>query len=145
LLKIAAKRRRNYILDQTNIYSKARKEKMSNFSGFKRKALVIVQTEEDAKFRAEKKLQEEGKDVSDDSAVLLKKSNFKIPSVDDTFSEVEFSDLALEEALKVIEKYSTELKAARYCQLLHKRKCQNQTYMELIVRAVVVLESFWDI
>ena len=38
--------------------------------------------------------------------------NFKIPSVDDTFTEVEFPELSLEEALKVTEKYSTEAKTA---------------------------------
>jgi heterogeneous nuclear ribonucleoprotein U-like protein 1 len=41
------------------------------------------------------------------------KANFQIPSVDSTFSEVEFPELALEEALKVIKKYSTEAKAAK--------------------------------
>ncbi|KAI9565446.1 hypothetical protein GHT06_009238 [Daphnia sinensis] len=113
LLEIAAKRRRNYILDQTNVYPTAQKRKMSYFSGFKRKAVVIVPTEEEAKVRVEKRIQEEGKDVPD-SAVMEMKANFKIPSVDDTFSEVEFPELALEEALKVIEKYSTEAKAAGY-------------------------------
>jgi hypothetical protein len=75
---------------------------MANFSaGFKRKAVVIVPTEEDAKVREEKKIQEEGKDVLD-SIVLQMKADFQIPSVDGTFSEVEFPELALEEALKVI-------------------------------------------
>lgn len=125
LLEIAAKRRRNYILDQTNVYPTAQKRKMSYFSGFKRKAVVIVPTEEEAKVRVEKRIQEEGKDVPD-SAVMEMKANFKIPSVDDTFSEVEFPELALEEALKVIEKYSTEAKAAGYGQPSPKRQRQNQ-------------------
>jgi heterogeneous nuclear ribonucleoprotein U-like protein 1 len=96
----------------TNIYLVALKKKMSNFSAFIRKAAVIVPTEEDAKVRAEKKIQEEGKDVHD-SIALEMKANFQIPSVDSTFSEVEFPELALEEALKVIKKYSTEAKAAK--------------------------------
>ena len=98
---------------------------MSYFSGFKRKAVVIVPTEEDAKVRVEKRIQEEGKDVPD-SAVMEMKANFKIPSVDDTFSEVEFPELVMEEALKVIEKYSTEAKAAGYGQPSPKRQRQNQ-------------------
>ncbi|EFX82953.1 hypothetical protein DAPPUDRAFT_30537, partial [Daphnia pulex] len=111
LLKIAAKRRRNYILDHTNIFLAALKNKMKMFSGFKRKAVVIVPTEENAKFREGKKIQEEGKDVLD-SVILHMKANFQIPSVDKTFSEVEFPELALEEARKVIKKYSIEANAA---------------------------------
>lgn len=125
LLDIAAKRRRNYILDQTNVYPTAQKRKMSYFNGFKRKAVVIVPSEEEAKVRVEKRITEEGKDVPD-AAVMEMKANFKIPSVDDTFSEVEFPELALEEALKVIEKYSTEAKAAGYGQPSPKRQRQNQ-------------------
>jgi hypothetical protein len=85
---------------------------MNNFSGFKRKAVVIVPTEDDAKFREKKKIQEEGKDEPD-SIVLQMKIDFKFPSVDKTFSEVEFPELEKEEALKVIKKYSTEAKAAQ--------------------------------
>jgi len=125
LLEIAAKRRRNYILDQTNVYPTAQKRKMSMFGGFQRKAVVIVPTEEEAKERTEKRIKEEGKDVPD-TAVMEMKANFKIPSVDDTFSEVEFPELALEEALKVIEKYSTEAKAAGYGQPPSKRPRQQQ-------------------
>ena len=125
LLEIAAKRRRNYILDQTNVYPTAQKRKMSYFSGFKRKAVVIVPSEEEAKVRVEKRIQEEGKDVPD-SAVMEMKANFKIPSVDDTFTEVEFPELSLEEALKVTEKYSTEAKAAGYGQPSPKRQRQQQ-------------------
>ena len=62
---------------------------MAFFNGFQRKAVVIVPTDEEAKVRTEKRIREEGKDVPD-SAVMEMKANFKIPSVDDTFSEVEF-------------------------------------------------------
>ena len=115
LLEVAAKRRRNYILDQTNVYPTAQKRKMAFFNGFQRKAVVIVPTDEEAKVRNEKRIKEEGKDVPD-SAVMEMKANFKIPAVDDTFTEVEFPELQLEEALKVIEKYSTDAKAAGYGQ-----------------------------
>ena len=88
---------------------------MAFFNGFQRKAVVIVPTDEEAKVRNEKRIKEEGKDVPD-SAVMEMKANFKIPAVDDTFTEVEFPELQLEEALKVIEKYSTDAKAAGYGQ-----------------------------
>ncbi|XP_046446936.1 heterogeneous nuclear ribonucleoprotein U-like protein 1 [Daphnia pulex] len=124
LIRIAARRRRNYILDLTNIYLVALKKKMNNFSGFKRKAVVIVPTEEEAKVRENKKIQEEGRDEPD-SVVLQMKADFKIPSVDKTFSEVEFPELEKEEALKVIAKYCTEAKATKYGLLLPKVEQQN--------------------
>ena len=124
LLEVAAKRRRNYILDQTNVYPTAQKRKMSFFVGFQRKAVVIVPTDEDFKVRVEKRIKEEGKDVPD-SAVMEMKANFKLPSVDDTFLEVDFPELSREEALKVIEKYSTEAKAAGFGQPPSKRPRHN--------------------
>lgn len=124
LLDIAAKRRRNYILDQTNVYATAQKRKMAYFNGFKRKAIVIVPNEEEAKTRWEKRIEEEGKDIPD-SAVMEMKANFKVPSADDIFSEVEFPELPREEALKVIEKYSAEAKAAGYGQPSPKRQRQS--------------------
>jgi hypothetical protein len=98
---------------------------MSNFSELKRKAVVIVPTEEDAKVREKKKIHEEGK-FEHDSAILLLKKYFIIPTIDDTFSEVEFPELALEEALKVIEKYKSELKDNGYRPLIMKKTSQNQ-------------------
>ncbi len=100
---------------------------MSHFFGFKRKAVVIVPTEEDAEARKEKKIQEEGIGHSE-SAIITMKSNFIIPSIDDTFSEVEFPELALEEALKVIEKYRTEVNDDDFSRLIvPKRPSQTQT------------------
>jgi hypothetical protein len=109
LIKIAAKRRRNYILDHTNIYLAALKQKMKLFSVFKRKVVVIVPTEEDGKVRAFQKKEKEGQEVHDSRAVDMI-ANFKIPSVNKTFSEVEFPELALDEAKKVIEKCKTDAK-----------------------------------
>lgn len=42
IIKVAAKRRRNYILDQTNVYPSARSRKMRDFKGFKCKTIVVV-------------------------------------------------------------------------------------------------------
>ncbi len=125
VIKIAAKRRRNYILDQTRIYLAALKLKMKMFSGFKRKVVVIVPTEEDAMVRALQKIQEEGQDVHD-SIALDMIANFKIPSVNKTFSEVEFPELALDEAKKVIEKCKTDAKAVKVGLLKLKIEPDNQ-------------------
>lgn len=76
---MAAKRRRNYILDQTNVYATAQKRKMSFFTGFNRRAVVIVPKDEDFKARVDKRTKQEGSDVPE-TAVMEMKANFKLPS-----------------------------------------------------------------
>lgn len=56
----AAKRRRNYILDQTNVYGSARRRKMKNFTGFYRIAAVIQPTDSELERRSKKRTQEDG-------------------------------------------------------------------------------------
>ena len=51
---------------------------MRNFAGFKRRAVVIVPTDEDFNKRIEKRTSEEGKDVPD-SAVLEMKGTYVGP------------------------------------------------------------------
>ena len=61
VFKIAERKNRNYILDQTNVYPNARRRKMNNFRGYHRTAAVLVNTNEVLKQRAEKREREEGK------------------------------------------------------------------------------------
>ena len=56
----ACKKKRNYILDQTNVYASARKSKMSKFSGFIRRAAVIVPDNVELTRRSEKRTLETG-------------------------------------------------------------------------------------
>ncbi|KAK3925467.1 Heterogeneous nuclear ribonucleoprotein U-like protein 1 [Frankliniella fusca] len=123
LLEVAGRRRRNYILDQTNVYPTAVRRKMRSFDGFKRRAIVIVPADDEFQRRVAKREAEEGKDVPD-SAVLEMKggsvwcalgiANFKIPEVGDIFSEVNFVELAEEEARAMVEKYREDAKAKGY-------------------------------
>ena len=87
MFKIAERKNRNYILDQTNVYFSARRRKMNNFCGFHRTAAVIVNTNDVLKERTEKREREEGK-VVPESAVLEMKANFALPEVGDTFDDV---------------------------------------------------------
>lgn len=87
IFKIAERKNRNYILDQTNVYFTARRRKMNNFHGFRRIAAVIVNTNDVLKERTEKREREEGK-VVPESAVLEMKANFALPEVGDTFDDV---------------------------------------------------------
>ncbi|PFX28039.1 heterogeneous nuclear ribonucleoprotein U-like protein 1 [Stylophora pistillata] len=85
--KIAERKNRNYILDQTNVYFSARRRKMNNFRGYRRIADVVVNTNEVLKERALKSEQEEGK-VVPESAVMEMKANFVLPEVDEIFEDV---------------------------------------------------------
>uniref|UniRef100_A0A8P4K5T9 Heterogeneous nuclear ribonucleoprotein U-like 1 n=1 Tax=Dicentrarchus labrax TaxID=13489 RepID=A0A8P4K5T9_DICLA len=107
LIEIAARKRRNYILDQTNVYGSARRRKMRPFEGFQRKAIVICPTDEDLKERTLKQTNEQGKDVPD-HAVLEMKANFTLPEACDFLEGVTYIELQREEAEALLKQYNEE-------------------------------------
>ncbi|XP_067261799.1 heterogeneous nuclear ribonucleoprotein U-like protein 1 isoform X1 [Chanodichthys erythropterus] len=107
LIQIAARKKRNYILDQTNVYGSAQRRKMRPFEGFQRKAIVICPTDEDLKERTLKRTDEEGKDVPD-HAVLEMKANFVLPDAGEFLDEVRFIELQREEADALVKQYNEE-------------------------------------
>uniref|UniRef100_A0A8C5B9Y7 Uncharacterized protein n=1 Tax=Gadus morhua TaxID=8049 RepID=A0A8C5B9Y7_GADMO len=107
LIEIAARKRRNYILDQTNVYGSAQRRKMRPFEGFQRKAIVVCPTDEDLKERTLKQTDEQGKDVPD-HAVLEMKANFTLPESGDFLDDVKFPELEREEADKLVKEYNEE-------------------------------------
>ena len=111
LLEMASTRRRNYILDQTNVYPSAQRRKMRNFYGYQRRAVVIVPTEEEFKNRIVKRTASEG-EVVPEMAVLEMKANFSAPVVGESFDSIEWVELEEEDAKKLIEKYNKEGKDA---------------------------------
>ncbi|XP_044162571.1 heterogeneous nuclear ribonucleoprotein U-like protein 1 isoform X2 [Bufo gargarizans] len=111
LIQIAARRKRNYILDQTNVYGTAQRRKMRPFEGFHRKAVIICPTDEDLLDRIVKRTDEEGKDVPD-HAVLEMKANFSLPEPGDFLEEVIYIELQKEEAETLIREYNEEGKKA---------------------------------
>ena len=60
----ASKRRRNYILDQTNVYASARKRKMKNFVGFHRVCAILQPDDAELKRREWKRTHEDGECVN---------------------------------------------------------------------------------
>ena len=56
----ASKKKRNLILDQTNVYPSARRRKMKNFKGFIRRAAVMVPDDQELIRRSEKRTYEDG-------------------------------------------------------------------------------------
>ncbi|XP_052768267.1 heterogeneous nuclear ribonucleoprotein U-like isoform X3 [Mya arenaria] len=107
MLEIASKRKRNYILDQTNVYASARRRKMQPFEGFSRRAVVVVPTDEDYKTRLESQQKVEGKEVPE-SAIYEMKANFTVPDVGMLFDEVDFTELQRSDAEDLVEKYREE-------------------------------------
>ncbi|KAM6389928.1 LOW QUALITY PROTEIN: heterogeneous nuclear ribonucleoprotein U-like protein 1 [Rhynochetos jubatus] len=107
LIQIAARKRRNYILDQTNVYGSAQRRKMRPFEGFQRKAIVVCPTDADLRSRTVKRTDEEGKDVPD-HAVLEMKANFTLPEAGEFLDAVLYVELQREEAEALVRQYNEE-------------------------------------
>ena len=108
ILDLAARRRRNYILDQTNVYPTARGRKMKPFSGFQCKAVVVVPNDCEFKRRMAAREAAEGKEVPD-AAVINMKANFVLPEIEETFfSSVLYTEMPPSETQMIIQMYNAE-------------------------------------
>ncbi|CAH4037482.1 heterogeneous nuclear ribonucleoprotein U-like protein 1 isoform X1 [Pieris brassicae] len=121
LLEMAKGRRRNFILDQTNVYPSAQRRKLREFEGYRRVAVVIVP---EASVLAERQASREttdGKEVPD-PAVIDMKANFTLPEKGTFVDDVIYAELDEEGAKKVIEEYLKEAKAAGVVKEREKRE-----------------------
>lgn len=107
LVSTAALRRRNYIIDQTNVFASAQSRKMRPFEGFKRKAvIVVVGDEEQARRQALKEVP--------DSTILGMKAAMVLPAVGDWLEEVSYVGVEEKEAKEIIKKYNEAGRAAGF-------------------------------
>ncbi|NWZ30387.1 HNRL2 protein, partial [Asarcornis scutulata] len=107
LVQIAPRAKRNFILDQCNVYNSGQRRKLLAFKGFCRKVVVVVPTEDDWKKRLELRKEAEGEDVPD-SVMLEMKANYSLPEKNDYLDEVLYGELPKEEAQPLVTKYKEE-------------------------------------
>ncbi|CAF0732525.1 unnamed protein product [Didymodactylos carnosus] len=107
LFQIAINRKRNYIIDQTNVYASARRRKMLTFENFYRRAVVVIPSDEE--YQKRKKLQEEreGKEVPE-KAIHEMKANFDLPEIGEIFDDVEYTDLSFHDAQQLVTDYKRQ-------------------------------------
>ncbi|XP_073676843.1 heterogeneous nuclear ribonucleoprotein U-like protein 1 [Garra rufa] len=107
LIKRAATKRRNYILDQANIYPSARRHKMLCFRGYQRRAVVVFPPDEAWRRRLSQRQEQEGIALQETS-LLKAKVSFTLPEQGEHVDEVMFVELSSDEALKLLAHYKDE-------------------------------------
>ncbi|KAK2100306.1 Heteroproteinous nuclear ribonucleoprotein U-like protein 2 [Saguinus oedipus] len=75
LVQIASRTKRNFILDQCNVYNSGQRRKLLLFKTFSRKVVVVVPNEEDWKKRLELRKEVEGDDVPESIMLEMKVHN----------------------------------------------------------------------
>ena len=107
MLKVAKHKNRNYILDQTNVYSNARRRKMGNFHGYHRIAVVLVNENSILMQRNDEVVRRDGK-VVPESAFMEMKANFMLPVQGEIFDEVWYIEENKERSQQLVREFNEE-------------------------------------
>uniref|UniRef100_A0A8R1TRD1 SAP domain-containing protein n=1 Tax=Onchocerca volvulus TaxID=6282 RepID=A0A8R1TRD1_ONCVO len=123
-LHLACRRRRNYIIDQTNVSKEARRRKLSQFKDFQRKCVVIIPSEEEMIARQMKQSRMDGAGPIPVEAMLELKAMFSIPNVEmEPVEDVFFVEPPLErigDAIDLVLRFNEE--ARPWCQKRRNRR-----------------------
>lgn len=111
LFELAPTKKRNYILDQTNVYLSAQKKKIRPFEGFNRRAIVCIPTQEELKKRTEDR-KKEGIELPE-NAVSDMKMSFTLPKVGEFFEDVVYADQPETKAKPIVDEYIKEGRSYR--------------------------------
>ncbi|XP_076861988.1 heterogeneous nuclear ribonucleoprotein U-like protein 2 [Brachyhypopomus gauderio] len=125
LIHIAPNQKRNFILDQANIYPSARRHKMLCFRGYQRKAVVVVPSDEEWRRRLCQQQQHEGT-VVPETSLLKSKASFTLPEQGDLLEEVLFVELCHEEAQTLLASYKEEARQLLPPHLKRKKRRNSQ-------------------
>lgn len=108
VMERANRKKRNYILDQANIYRNGHVKKMGPFEGFHRRAVVVVPSNEEYERRKEKKQKDGGRKITHEN-MMKWKAAMSLPEKDDNlFEKIEYLDLEEEEAKKLVARYNED-------------------------------------
>lgn len=121
ICEIAPLRRRDFILDQTNVFPTAIRRKMRSFLGFKRHAVIVVNDDEEQEKRMKQQDPEAGKDMSV-SALLEMKANMGLPKVGENLELVTYASLPEDKALEQVEKYNKQGREGGYGNIGHHKR-----------------------
>ncbi|KAL3989244.1 AAA domain family protein [Acanthocheilonema viteae] len=123
-LHLACRRRRNYIIDQTNVSKEARRRKLSQFKDFQRKCVVIIPSEEEMIARQMKQSRMDGAGPIPVEAMLELKAMLSIPNVEmEPIEDVFFVEPSLErigDAIDLVLRFNEE--ARPWCQKRRSRR-----------------------
>ncbi|XP_060521067.1 heterogeneous nuclear ribonucleoprotein U-like protein 2 [Cylas formicarius] len=117
---IASQRRKNFVIDQTNLFPAAQRRKMRSFEGFKRRAVVIIVGDEEQAKRQRLQGTQDGKEVPE-SILYELKATMSIPQKEDGLDEIVYPELPEEEAKKMVKKYTEEARAKGYSRRFYRR------------------------
>lgn len=121
LIKLAAKRPENYILDQYNILFSARQYKLQLFSGFKRKVIVIFPSKEEWQSRLSEHQIREGEHIPP-TALLKQQASCTLPVQDNFLEELQYVDLSEQQAQTTLQNYKDEARRLLPPVPKHKKK-----------------------
>jgi len=108
LCEIAGQTPRHFILDQTNVFPKARSRKVQDYMRFgQRRAVVVLNDDDTLQERTEKREREEGKFVPVD-AVMSMKQNFSMPNPKEGFTDIDYVEIPESDAWKIIKQYNDQ-------------------------------------